>query len=54
MEHIKTDVVVLGSGGTGMTAAITTAEGGAKVVVLEKRPLPGGLQYARSAWLCKN
>ena len=42
METIKADVVVLGSGGAGMAAAITAAEGGAKVVVLEKRPFPGG------------
>jgi fumarate reductase flavoprotein subunit len=34
--------VVLGTGGAGMAAAITAAEGGAKVVLLEKRPFPGG------------
>jgi len=42
MEYSKTDMVVLGTGGAGMTAAITAAEAGAKVVVLEKRPFPGG------------
>jgi fumarate reductase flavoprotein subunit len=42
MEHIKADVVVLGTGGAGMASAITAAEGGAKVVLLEKRPFPGG------------
>ena len=42
MEYIKTDVVVLGTGGAGMAAALTAAEGGASVVVLEKRPFPGG------------
>jgi len=42
MESIRTDVVVVGTGGAGMAAAITAAEGGAKVVVLEKRPFPGG------------
>jgi len=41
IEHIKVDVAVLGTGGAGMAAAITAAEGGAKVVVLEKRPFPG-------------
>jgi fumarate reductase flavoprotein subunit len=33
---------VLGTGGAGMVAALTATEGGAKVVVLEKRPFPGG------------
>jgi fumarate reductase flavoprotein subunit len=42
MEHINADVVIMGTGGAGMAAAITAAEGGAKVVVLEKRPFPGG------------
>ena len=42
MEHLETDVVILGTGGAGMAAAITAAEGGARVVVLEKRPFPGG------------
>ena len=42
MENIKADVVVLGTGGAGMASAITAAEGGAKVVLLEKRPFPGG------------
>ena len=42
VEHIKADVAVLGTGGAGMAAAITASEGGAKVVMLEKRPFPGG------------
>jgi fumarate reductase flavoprotein subunit len=42
VEHIQADVVILGTGGAGMAAAITAAEGGAKVVLLEKRPFPGG------------
>jgi fumarate reductase flavoprotein subunit len=42
MERVKADAVVLGTGGAGMAAAITAAEGGAKVVLLEKRPFPGG------------
>jgi flavin-dependent dehydrogenase len=34
-------VAVLGTGGAGMAATITAAESRAKVVVLEKRPIPG-------------
>ncbi len=38
----ETDVVVIGSGVTGMAAAITAAEGGAKVIVFEKQRSLGG------------
>lgn len=36
------DVVVIGAGGSGLAAAIAAAEAGGRVVVLEKRPEPGG------------
>lgn len=38
----NTDVVVIGAGGAGLTAAITATEKGAKVIVLEKMPMVGG------------
>ena len=36
------DVVVIGAGGAGMTAAITASDAGAKVLVLESQGLAGG------------
>lgn len=38
----KADVVVIGSGGTGLTSAIVAHDAGAKVIVLEKMPITGG------------
>lgn len=34
----EADVVVVGSGGAGMTAAVRAADGGAKVIILQKTP----------------
>lgn len=42
MSQNMTDVVVIGSGITGMAAAITAAEGGAKVILFEKQRSLGG------------
>jgi fumarate reductase flavoprotein subunit len=39
----STDIVVIGSGATGMVAALTAAEGGAQVILLEKMRNLGGV-----------
>lgn len=41
-QIIDTDVVVVGAGGAGMTAALEAHNNGAKVVVLEKAAITGG------------
>jgi len=42
MKQLKTDVVVISAGTAGLPAAITAAEGGAKVIILEKPGHTGG------------
>ncbi len=41
-ELYEADVVIIGAGGAGMTAAITAADAGANVIVLESQPAVGG------------
>lgn len=41
-EHASADIVVVGAGGSGLSAALTAAEAGAKVIVLEKMKAAGG------------
>lgn len=40
--ELTTDVVVVGAGGAGLTAALSSAQGGMKVILLEKMPMAGG------------
>ena len=42
MDKIEADVVVIAGGASGLAASIAAAEGGAKVIVLEKRSTTGG------------
>jgi len=41
-HQVETDVLVIGGGGTGLAAAVSAAEEGAKVIVAEKCNSPGG------------
>ncbi|TCK90522.1 fumarate reductase flavoprotein subunit [Natranaerovirga hydrolytica] len=42
IEELEADVVVVGAGGAGVSAAVTAAENGANVIVIEKTAIPGG------------
>ncbi|MEA1934510.1 MAG: FAD-dependent oxidoreductase, partial [Thermodesulfobacteriota bacterium] len=42
MQHLKTDIVVIGSGISGLTAAALLARHGKSVIVLEQNSEPGG------------
>ena len=41
-EELEADIVIVGAGGAGMTAAINATQAGKKVIVLEKMPYAGG------------
>ena len=41
-ETLETDIVIVGAGGAGMTAAINATQAGKNVIVLEKMPYAGG------------
>ncbi|SCY96507.1 flavocytochrome c [Alkaliphilus peptidifermentans] len=40
--NLTTDVVIIGSGGAGLAAAIEAKDGGKEVIIVEKMPLVGG------------
>ena len=42
MKTMETEIVVVAAGPAGLSAAVQAAEDGAKVIVLEKSPVPGG------------
>ena len=41
-EELETDIVIIGAGGAGMTAAINASQAGKDVILLEKMPYAGG------------
>ena len=41
-EELDTDIVIIGAGGAGMTAAINAAQAGKDVILLERMPYAGG------------
>lgn len=42
LKKIETDILIIGAGGAGLSAAVSASEEGAKVIVLEKMPAIGG------------
>ena len=57
-QVLDTDIVIVGAGGAGMTAAIVAADAGKKVIVLESQPAvggnsvksTGGMNAGKTAW----
>ncbi len=52
-DEIETDVLIIGYGGAGASAAITAKDSGADVIVLEKMPQGGGnTRVSNCSWFC--
>ena len=41
-ETLSADIVIIGGGVAGMSAAVSAADHGAKVIIIEKMPFTGG------------
>ncbi len=51
MDHAECDVLVIGSGAGGLSAAVTARHHGLEVIVAEKEPLFGGTTALSGGWL---
>ena len=49
--HMEYDVLVVGTGASGMATAVTAASQGLKVLVVEKAPVYGGTTARSGGWL---
>src|SRR6266550_6265032 len=54
MASGKFDVIVVGAGAAGLTAAIGLARFGFKVMVLEAAPFPGAENWSGCVYFCEN
>jgi len=50
-QEVEYDVLVVGTGASGMSAAVTAAYEGLKVLVVEKAPVYGGTTARSGGWL---
>src|SRR5262245_54547422 len=54
MSSAQFDVIVVGGGAAGMTAAIALARGGFRVAVVEAAPFPGAENWSGCVYFCEN